>query len=143
MPRRGKRAVDPVKRLQVNASPTTPDDVIDSAIVRLLAEIRVTQDGDRSPPGLRHRGVLSGNGRLARGTTGRPGSTRCTLSRMEPVPARPSPPNRRFGRRSSLLMCTAAEVSGAASVNPTIPNRVPAPMVTTSTTTGWSPSVEP
>ena len=38
--------------------------------------------------------------------------------------------------RSSSAMCTAAEVRGAASVSPTIPNRAPAPIVTTSTTSG-------
>jgi hypothetical protein len=40
-------------------------------------------------------------------------------------------------------MCTAAEVSGAASVSPTIPNRAPAPIVTTSTTSGLRLSVAP
>ena len=40
-------------------------------------------------------------------------------------------------------MCTAADVSGAASVSPTIPNRAPAPMVTTSTTSGLMLSVAP
>ena len=45
--------------------------------------------------------------------------------------------------RSSLAMWTAADVSGAASVRPTIPNREPAPMVTTSTTRGLRLSVAP
>lgn len=38
-----------------------------------------------------------------------------------------------------MLMCTAAEVSGAARIYPTIPNGVPARTVTTSTTTGVEP----
>ena len=40
-------------------------------------------------------------------------------------------------------MCTAAEVSGAASVSPTIPKRLPAPIVTTRTTSGLRLSVAP
>ena len=45
--------------------------------------------------------------------------------------------------RSSSTMCTAAEVRGAASVSPTMPNREPAPIVTTSTTSGLRLSVAP
>jgi hypothetical protein len=40
-------------------------------------------------------------------------------------------------------MCTAAEVSGAASVSQIIPNKAPAPIVTTSTMSGLRLRVTP
>ena len=40
-------------------------------------------------------------------------------------------------------MCTAAEVSGAASVSPTMPNSAPPPIVTISTASGLRLSVAP
>jgi len=40
-------------------------------------------------------------------------------------------------------MCVAAEVSGAASTSPTMPNSDPPAMVTIRTTSGFSPSVAP
>src|SRR5206468_1329836 len=55
--------------------------------------------------------------------------------------ARAAAPLRAFAR--SRVMCTAADVSGAASTRPIVPNRHPAPIVTTRTTSGFRLSAAP